>query len=152
MRRASMRLIDYQSLFHSELDGVWTGPFFPLCPLGYMRVVATGVNPARAAGLIPPQKEVSLAPDFVGAWDREQGRKVTYLNHLYWAETLSGTLRTRGTLNPDAGDSESGPGTGSTSWRPARRHFWPRERQSLADSDGAGSRKARAGSCRSLSV
>jgi len=64
MRRASMRLLDYQSLFHSELDGVWTGPFFPLCPLGNVRVVATGVNPARTAGLIPPQKRVSIAPVF----------------------------------------------------------------------------------------
>jgi hypothetical protein len=101
MRRASMRLLDYQSLFHSELDGVWTGPFFPLCPLGYVGVVATGVNPARTAGLIPPQKRVSIAPGISGSWDWERGHKVTYLNHLYWAETLSGNLHAGETFDPD---------------------------------------------------
>ena len=101
MRRASMRLLDYQDLFHSELDGIRTGPFAPLCPVSTVRVVATGVTPARNAGLIPPQRAVSIAPSIPGSWDRQKGHKVTYLTHLYWAETLSGSLQTGRILKPD---------------------------------------------------
>jgi hypothetical protein len=101
MRRASMRLLDYQDLFNSELDGIRTGPFAPLCPVSTVRVVATGVTPARNAGLIPPQRAVRIADSIPGSWERQMGHKVTYLTHLYWGETLCGSLQTGQTLKPD---------------------------------------------------
>jgi hypothetical protein len=89
MRRAAMRLLDYQSLFHADLDGFRTGPCFPICPVETGRVVATGVTPARIAGLIPPQRAVSVATGIPGSWDRKPAHKLTYLTHLCWAEELS---------------------------------------------------------------
>ena len=101
MLRASMRLLDYQDLFHSELDGIRTGPFDPLCPVGDIRVVSSAVAPARNAGLIPPQRAVSIAANIQGSWERKAGHKVTYLTHLYWGETLSGNLEAGPTFEPD---------------------------------------------------
>jgi hypothetical protein len=40
MRRAAMRLLVYQNLFHAELDGCGTGPFFTLCPVGTAHLYA----------------------------------------------------------------------------------------------------------------
>jgi len=101
MRRAVMRLLDYQSLFHAELDGLRTGPFFPICPVGTVRVVANGVTPARKAGLIPTQRPVTVATGIPGSWNRKPAHKVTYLTHLCWAEELSGNLKSGKSFDPD---------------------------------------------------
>jgi hypothetical protein len=101
MRRAAMRLLVYQNLFHAELDGCSTGPFFPLCPVGTARLAATALTPARDAGLIPPQRPVSFTAGISGSWNRKPGHKVTYLTHLFWAEELSGNLKSGESFRPD---------------------------------------------------
>jgi hypothetical protein len=101
MRRAAMRLLVYQNLFHAELDGCSTGPFFPLCPVGTARLAATALTPARDAGLIPPQRPVSFTAGISGSWNRKPGHKVTYLTHLFWAEELSGNLKSEESFRPD---------------------------------------------------
>jgi hypothetical protein len=101
MRRAAMRLLDYQNLFHAELDGCGTGPFFPLFPVGTARVAATALTPARDAGLIPPERPVSFTAGISGSWNRKPGHKSTYLTHLCWAEELSGNLQSGESFTPD---------------------------------------------------
>jgi hypothetical protein len=100
-RRAAMRLLDYQRLFHIELDGWPTGPFFPICPVGTVRFVATGVTPAQNAGLIPAQRPVSIAMGIPGSWDRKPAHKLIYLTHLCWAEEITGNLKSGKSFAPD---------------------------------------------------
>jgi hypothetical protein len=101
MRRGAMRLLDYQSLFHVELDGCGTGPFFPLFPVGTARVAARALTPARDAGLNPPERRASITAGISGSWDRKPGHKLTYLTHLCWAEELSGNLNSGESFKPD---------------------------------------------------
>ena len=101
MRRAAMRLLEYQNLFHAELDGCGTGPFFPLFPVGTARVAALALTPARDAGLIPPQRPVSITAGISGSWNRNPAHKTTYLTHLCWAEELSGNLKSGESFRPD---------------------------------------------------
>jgi hypothetical protein len=101
MRRAAMRLLEYQNLFHAELDGCSTQPFFPLFPVGAARVAAMALTPARDAGLIPPQRPVSITAGIPGSWNRKPGHKMTYLTHLCWAEELAGDLKSSESFKPD---------------------------------------------------
>jgi hypothetical protein len=101
MRRAAMRLLEYQDLFHPELDGCGTGPFFPLFPVGMARVEAMALTPARDAGLIPSQRRISIAAGIPGSWNRIPGHKTTYLTHLCWAEELAGSLKSGESFRPD---------------------------------------------------
>jgi len=102
MRSASMRLLNYRDLFDPDVDGMQTGPFYPLCPINGNRILDWGIAPARNAGLLPPQRAVVTVGGVTGTWRREFVRSFTwYLTHRYRAERLSGSLKPSEIFRPD---------------------------------------------------
>jgi hypothetical protein len=101
MRAAAMRLLDYETLFDPAVDGMPTGPFYPLCTIDGSHVL-DWITPARNAGFIPAQRAAVTAAGISGSWHREFVRAFTwYLTHRYRAEHLSGTLKPSETFRPD---------------------------------------------------
>jgi hypothetical protein len=66
-RSLATKLIPFSPYFDPEVDGTTTGPFFPLCPLRCMTILATGINRLTQAGYFLRLDDVSFVSTAVQA-------------------------------------------------------------------------------------
>jgi len=105
MRRLSLGLLPFISLFDSAADGVSTGPFYPLCTVDKSAVVAWGILPAMKVGVIPGPREVKITPLPGVAVQVEtdvQRKRVVYLSRQTMPRVLEGWVRIPEELIPQA--------------------------------------------------
>jgi hypothetical protein len=105
MRRLSLGLLPFISLFDSAADGVSTGPFYPLSTVDKSAVVAWGILPAMKVGVIPGPREVKITPlqgIAIQVETNVQRKRVVYLSHQTMPRVLEGWVRIPEELIPQA--------------------------------------------------
>ena len=66
-RSLATKLIPFSPYFDPEVDGMTTGPFFPLCPLRCMTILDVGINRLTKAGYFDRLDDVSFVNTAVQA-------------------------------------------------------------------------------------
>ncbi len=104
-RLLAKELIPFTSYFDPEVDGVMTGPLYPLCPLTCMTIFDSGIKELTAAGyfrLLDHVQFVTNDADISGSYS-VSNRLVEqrYLGVVESGWKLSGTVKTISTFTPN---------------------------------------------------
>jgi len=103
-RRFAAHLIPVLDRVDSLVDGVSTGPFYPLCPVDNSPVIQWGIRPAIAKGLVARQPvsyaSIQIQNLQLSYESKPKARK--YLGHRIYAGLFSGTVIVPKSCHPDA--------------------------------------------------
>jgi hypothetical protein len=104
-RQLAKSLIPFSSYFDPEVDGMTTGPFYPLCPLRCRPILNIGIRPLSDAGYYQRLDDVSFTstePEVNGRYTI--GGKIVEARYLGIVERgwkLSGSISLGPKMNPD---------------------------------------------------
>lgn len=105
LRRLSASLLPFINLFDPAVDGVPTGPFYPLCPVDKCDIVARCIPLAMKMGVISGPREVEIEPlpgiDVQVETD-VQRKKLVYLSHQTMPRVIEGSVRIPEKITPQA--------------------------------------------------
>jgi hypothetical protein len=105
MKRFTASLLSFCTLFDGATDGVSTGPFFPLCPVGKCTLVNGAILPAMNVGFIPGPRDVNVMPlaDVGLQVETDMQRKtVLYLSVHVNPRVVEGWVRIPEKITPQA--------------------------------------------------
>jgi hypothetical protein len=103
-RQFTSQLIPLVSEIDPAVDGMPTGPFYPLCPVDNSKVIEWGIGPALANGLLnqEPVKRSTISVTHFEMQCDSKSRGTEYLGHRIYAKQLSGLVAVPRECQPNA--------------------------------------------------